>query len=200
MTDSIIENIRQVLSQNSTKALSDNGLTPAGVMLLLCLKDDDYFVILNKRSDYVEYHKREISFPGGVQDPEDRDILATALRETHEEMGILPSDIDVLGRLDEVATNSRFGVTSFVGTIPFPYEFKINAAEIAEVVEAPLSSLMDSCNLREESWVDDYGYISKIYSYAQGGHLIYGATAQILDQFMIILSKATGQEVPWTST
>ena len=97
MEESATELIRRILSENPKKAVFDSSLTPAGVTLLLYPKDGEYCILLNKRSDTVDDHKGEISFPGGRKDPEDKTLLDTALRETHEEMGISPNDIDVLG-------------------------------------------------------------------------------------------------------
>ncbi len=113
--------IREVLSHRVKRPLGDPTLTPAAVMLLLYSKDGDYCVLLNKRSEEVEYHKGEISSPGGAQDPDDSDFLETALRETEEEMGIDRADVTILGELDEVATRSRFHVKVFVGSIGYHF-------------------------------------------------------------------------------
>ena len=91
------------------------GLMPSAVMVLLYPKDGEYCILLNKRSEQVEHHKGEISFPGGARDSDDRDSLETALRETEEEMGIKRGDITVLGEMDEVATRSQFRVQVFAG-------------------------------------------------------------------------------------
>ena len=100
--------IKRALADRPTERVAGDDLTPAAVMVLLYPKDGDYCVLLNKRSQDVEHHKGEISFPGGATDPEDRDSLDTALRETEEEMGIHRDDISVLGEMDEVATRSPF--------------------------------------------------------------------------------------------
>ena len=165
---------------------------PAAVFILLYPKDGEYCILLNKRSQQVEHHKGEISFPGGARDPEDSDFLATALREVHEEMGIRPEDVTVLGQLDDVETRSRFGVRVFVGTIPYPYPFRPSAREIAEVLEVPLGALWDIANLREEArWVE--GETRKAYSYVYGAHLIFGATAQMVTQFLDALPESFGR-------
>ena len=178
-----MEAVRSVLSARRRKPVDDPTLNPAGVLLLLYPKDGEYCILLNKRTEIVEHHKGEISFPGGGKDKEDADFVATALRETHEEMGIKREDVAILGELDDVATRSHFGVRVFVGTIPYPYPFKPSEVEIAEVLEVPLASLLDLRNRREEvRWLN--GTASKAYSYTYGDHLIFGATAQILTQFL----------------
>ena len=89
MAPSPLDVIEKALANRVKKTLADASLTPAAVMLLLYPRNGQYCVLLNKRSEKVEYHKGEISFPGGSRDPEDTDSLDTALRETEEEMGIV---------------------------------------------------------------------------------------------------------------
>jgi len=162
-------------------------------MLLLYPQAGDHYVLLNKRSQEVEHHKGGISFPGGAADPEDRDALDKALRETEEEMGILREDITVLGEMDEVATRSRFRVSVFAGTIRHPYAFSPSAGEIAEIVEFPVSALLDSSSVRVEThWQADGP--ATVHSYAHGRHLVFGATARILQQFLQLLEDGLESE------
>ena len=189
--------IRKVLSHRVRLRVQESGdepsLTPAAVLVLIYPKNGEYCVLLNKRSEQVEYHKGEISFPGGAWDPEDKDFLATALRETEEEMGIQRADVTVLGELDEVATRSQFLMKVFVGAIPYPYHFKPSAVEIAEVLEVPISSLRDPANLRVETrWEEGVPVTS--YSYAYKDHLVFGATAKILQQFLELLEDGMEKE------
>ena len=178
--------VNQVLAHRVKKTVGDPSLTPAAVLLLLYPKGGEYCILLNKRSDQVEYHKGEISFPGGARDPEDRDSLETALRETEEEMGIQRDDVTILGELDEVATRSRFRIQVYVGTIRYPYPFRPSAIEIAEVLEVPITALKEPSNLRVETRWEE-GEPVTAYSYAYNGHLIFGATARILEQFLGLL-------------
>ena len=153
----------------------------------------EFCLLLNKRSQEVEHHKGEISFPGGAADPQDHSPLDTALRETQEEMGIPPNAITVLGEMDEVATRSRFRVNVFAGTLSQPYDFRPSADEIAEIVEFPIAALRDPANLRIEThWQN--GHPNTIQSYACGQHLIFGATARILQQFLQLLADGLESE------
>ena len=185
--------ILKVLSPRVNQKVAESSLTPAAVMLLLYQKDGDYCVLLNKRSEQVEHHKGEISFPGGAQDPEDQNYLDTALRETEEEMGIHRGDVTVLGELDEVETRSNFRIKVFVGAIPSSYCFKPSAEEIAEVLEVPIASLRDTANLRVETrWEEDAPLTSHSYAYKE--HLVFGATAKILRQFLELLEDGLAEE------
>ena len=194
MAPSPLDAIEKALASRVVGTLADASLTPAAVMLLLYPRNGEYCVLLNKRSEEVEYHKGEISFPGGARDPEDDDSLDTALRETEEEMGISRTDVRVLGRLDDIATNSGFGVNVYVGTIPYPYPFKPSALEIAEVLEVPINVLQDSTSIRVDTfWGADQTQTS--YSYAYDGHLIFGATARILRQFLAFAPDFSRYEI-----
>jgi len=180
--------LRSNLDRHDVRQIDPDGLMPAAVMILLYDKDGEYCVLLNKRSQLVEHHKGEMSFPGGAKDPTDMDFLDTALRETEEEMGISRSDITVLGQLDDIITRSDIIVKVYVGTIPYPYEFRPSEIEIAEVVETPIKHLLDSKSLRYESrWVD--GEATTSVSYAYQDYLVFGATAKILQQLLNIIDE-----------
>ncbi|MCH8279171.1 MAG: CoA pyrophosphatase [Chloroflexi bacterium] len=185
--------LNRVLAHRTKKTVGDSSLTPASVLLLLYPKDGEYCILLNKRSEHVEHHKGEISLPGGARDPEDRDSLETALRETEEEMGIQRGDVTVLGQLDEVVTRSRFLVQVFAGTIEYPYQFKPSAIEIAEVLEVPISALRDPANVRVETHLENGTSVTS-YAYAYNQHLIYGATAKILQQLLELLEEGQAKE------
>jgi 8-oxo-dGTP pyrophosphatase MutT (NUDIX family) len=195
-TATTLEAVREVLSRHSRKTLTDSSLTPAGVTVLVYPKDGEYCVLLNKRSDSVENHKGEISFPGGRKEDADRDLLETALRETHEEMGVRPQDVDVLGQLDDVATNSNYVISAFVGAIPSAYPFRPNADEVAEVIEVPLGALAQAQNVRDEVRLVN-GELVNRPSYVYEGHMVYGATAMLLTGFLGLTDGALGGEDPW---
>ena len=142
-----IDSIRSALSKTSSPhSVNSDGLIEAAVAILVYPKPDSLTIILNKRTDRVEHHKGEISFPGGGRAPEDDSILDTALRETREEMGIAPEDIEIIAQLDQVSTRSGFSITPFVGIIPPDYDFEVSNIEIAEVLEVPIESLLDTEN------------------------------------------------------
>ena len=187
------EIIRQALAQRVVERVDGTGMIPAAVMILLYRKEEEYCILLNKRSEEVEHHKGEMSFPGGARDPEDLDLLETALRETEEEMGIKREDITVLGEMDEIVTRSNFQVSVFTGTIEYPYKFTPSAIEIAEVVEFPVAALINPANRRVETrWIDGMPLTS--YSYVHEEHVVFGATARILQSCIEILDDRLESE------
>ena len=182
-----LEGIKRRLEEVNFGEADGSDLIPAGVLLLIYLKDGELCVLLNKRTNRVEHHKGEISFPGGGRDPEDQTLMDTALREAYEEMGIEKDDVEVICQLDRVSTRSGFAITPFVGTIPSSYPFKSSASEVAEVIEVPLASLMAPDNRIVDGRV---GVVEDgpNYSYTYGEHVIWGATARILTQLFGLIS------------
>jgi 8-oxo-dGTP pyrophosphatase MutT (NUDIX family) len=190
------ETIRQALQQLSLQPLSEPGLTPAAVLVPLFSKDGQWQVLFIRRSENLPTHAGQIAFPGGMRDPEDPDLLATALRESREEMGIAPEQVTVLGRLDDVPTVTGYCISSFVGVIPYPYPFRPNRAEIAEVIELPLACLLDPAGFRRDSSWQWRGQPHQVYFFQCGERLVWGATAKIVKQF---LEVAAGWEEPSAS-
>lgn len=181
----MIEHIRQQLAACTPARIDDDTLPRAAVLLPLYDQRGDIHVLFTRRSELVEHHKGQISFPGGGADPADRDLAHTALRETWEEIGVAMEDVQVLGELDEMITVSNFLVRPFVGRmlVPGPYPFAHSEIEVAEILEVPLAHLRDAANVFTEQRVYQGREITA-YSYRFGDHLIWGATARILKQFL----------------
>jgi 8-oxo-dGTP pyrophosphatase MutT (NUDIX family) len=165
------------------------GLIPAAVMLLLYERDGEEHLLFQVRSMLVEHHKGEISLPGGARDPEDESLLATALRETHEEIGVSPEHIEVFGRIDDFTTRTNFVMAPYVGaiTVPGAYAFRPATLEVDQLLEVPLSHLLAPQNAEET--VDPPGRLGRSYRY--GDHLIFGATARVLDLFLTMVTQAS---------
>ncbi|MBI4289265.1 MAG: CoA pyrophosphatase [Chloroflexi bacterium] len=156
---------------------------PAGVLIPMYQKDGEYFIIFTLRTQMVEHHKGQISFPGGAYHPGDENLLDTALRESFEEIGLFPSDVEVVGELDDLITGTNFRVAPFVGFIPYPYTFHPSKEEVAEIIHAPLSLLLDERYCRREARPG--GGIG--YFYDCRGYVIWGVTARILKPFLDII-------------
>jgi len=186
----LAKKISRILAQREkqTIVLSNAPLAPAAVLLPIYEKEGEYYILLTKRTQKVEHHKGQISFPGGARREQDCNLIDTALRETFEEIGVRPEDVEILGELDSMGTlTSNFLITPFVGIIPHPYKFIINRDEIEELVELPLSALADEKNYREEVYViDGAPNMGSVFEY--NGRVIWGATARILKQFLDIFS------------
>jgi len=164
------------------QTISRQGLRPAAVLVPLYIKDGEEWTLLTRRTDHLNHHRGEISFPGGAMNATDENLTATALRESEEEMGIRPRDVTVLGRLDDFYSVHGYHVVPFVGRVPHPYRYKVNSDEIAEVIELPLSQLRDPAVYHEEDWTFQ-GRVHPVSFYTAGRHVVWGLTAAILKQF-----------------
>ena len=183
MVSDFIAETKQVLDSRPAVTEDSHTLVPAAVLLALYESDGDLCVVLQKRSQQVEHHKGEISFPGGMVDPGDKTYLDTALREAHEEMGIRPQDVRVLGRLDDMPTISDFMISTYVGAIPSPYLFTPSSIEVAKVLMPSIAHLRSAGSVREEARLHGEDVVA-MPCYAFDGHVIFGATAKILGQFI----------------
>ena len=177
------DKIRRALSQRTKKTIVDDNFKPSGVLLPLFYKNDKCHILFTKRTEDVQHHKGQISFPGGAYDEGDETLMATALRECYEEVGIKSEDVEILGELDDVVTTTRFVISPFVGFIPYPYKFNMNANETDELIEVPIQALLDEKIYREELMIRE-GKPWPVYFYHYNSHIIWGATAGILKQFL----------------
>jgi 8-oxo-dGTP pyrophosphatase MutT (NUDIX family) len=185
--EDLIELARQRLRERVARTLPLGTWKAAAVLLLLYGPAGDERIILTVRSNDVEYHKGQISLPGGSVDADDRDLAATALRETEEEVGIARAEIEVLGRLDDRITVSDFRVSPIVGTIPQArMRFNPSPLEVAEVLEVPLRHLLDRANRCDELHVRN-GRTEVRPGFNFGAHRIWGATARIVADLVDLL-------------
>jgi 8-oxo-dGTP pyrophosphatase MutT (NUDIX family) len=184
-----IDQIRSILSSRQRRVIEHPPFSHAAVLVPLFKKGEDCHLLFTKRSDQVKYHKGEISFPGGVVDEEDLELVNTALREAHEEIGLRESDVQIIGILDDIVTVTEFIVTPIIGLFPYPYPFKISEREISELIEVPLSFLLDGKDFSERESFRS-GQKEIIYSYQYGKHTIWGATARILKQFLDLIASS----------
>ncbi len=163
----------------------EEGNRRAAVLVPLFVRDGGLWTVFTLRTESVEHHRGQISFPGGAEEPEDATLFHTALRETEEELGIRPRDAVPLGRLSAIVTVTNFYVEPFVAAIPQPYAFEPQETEIAEVVEVPLAALLAPGVFEERTFS---GRDEPILYYHYGGHVIWGATARILRELLDALA------------
>lgn len=162
----------------------------AAVLIPLVMHDRPT-LLLTRRTAHLSTHSGQIALPGGKQDDSDADAIAAALRETHEEIGLPPERIEVLGALPVYVTGTAFIVTPVVGLVLPGFGLRPNPHEVDEVFEVPLDFLMDPANHRRHA-VEWDGVMREWYSmpYQDGGreHFIWGATAGMLRNFYRLLT------------
>jgi 8-oxo-dGTP pyrophosphatase MutT (NUDIX family) len=155
----------------------------AGVLILLYPQNGQLHFPLTRRPDSVEFHKGQISLPGGSREKTES-LRQAALREAQEEIGVKPSAVEVLGQLTSLyVPPSNFCVQPFVGYTPRRPDFQIEEKEVAELIEAPLDMLLDPTSMHEEDW-NIRGGTWRIPLYQFGPHKVWGATAMILAEFV----------------
>lgn len=184
LTSWIIET-RARLETPQPRRLPASDLRQAAVLVPIYVDAGQLWTLLTKRTDHLPTHKGQIAFPGGSLE-EGEDAWAGALRETHEEIGVVEAKILRLGYLDEAETPAGFRVMPCVGAVPYPLETVLDEGEIEEVFAVPLQ-ILASPDLVEDRAVkiDDQERILRIYHV--GRHQIWGLTARILQNLLVRL-------------
>lgn len=154
-------------------------IRPAAVLIGVIPRKSGPTALLTLRPDTMATHAGQVAFPGGKIDPVDVDEVAAALREAEEEVGVRPSDVDVLGRGAPYVTGTRFRITPVVGLLPSDFEPTPDPTEVADVFETPLDFLMNIANHQVGSAVYR-GKERKFYEMPHGGFRIWGVTAGII--------------------
>ena len=176
------QHIEEILRHRKKEKISSANLRSSAVLMPLFYDQGQYYILLTERSDQVNFHKGQVCFPGGTQQPSDSSLRQTALRETEEEIGLKTEDIEILGELDDsVALSSNCVISPFVAFIPYPYTLRIDGREVKGTFSVPLSFFMDEANFK-----DDH------YAYEYAGHIIWGATARIVRHFIGLLRSESG--------
>lgn len=180
---SSLQQVAKLLARYPARRMERGELRPAAVLVPLFLRNDEPWILLTRRTEHLKKHSGEISFPGGGSEPQDDSFWQTALRETEEEVGILCSDVEQLGRLDDFFSVHGYRVKVCVGSYLDPYPYRADANEIAEIIELPLARLNDPRIYHQEDW-QHMGRILPVDFYQLDGHNIWGMTAAILKQLL----------------
>ncbi|MGE5601425.1 MAG: NUDIX hydrolase [Nitrososphaerales archaeon] len=163
----------------------------AAVLVLFYPCSDDLCLVLTRRTDRLESHRGQISFPGGSVDPGE-DIVTAAKREAMEELGVAPAAVEVLGQLSPLyIPPSGFCIFPVVAWTPVTPAFTPSEAEVAEVLEVPVRHLLLPASRCEETW-DLRGTRVRVPFYAVGEHKVWGATAMVLCELLALLADEEG--------
>ena len=157
----------------------DRKLRPAGVLVPLEVRQGALHVILTKRASHLKHHPGQIAFPGGKQDEGDADVVAAALREAHEEIGLPVDNVDVLGLLPTHETVTNFIVTPVIGLVRNDFSIVPEMGEVDEVFSVPLAHISDPArfSIQSRRWM---GHRRFYFTVPFGPYYIWGATARIL--------------------
>ncbi len=171
----------------------------SAVLLLLNPFSKELSLIFTKRSSMLKVHRGQVSFPGGQRDKKDKNLLNTALREAYEEIGINKEDIEILGNLSELfIPPSNFDVHCVVGILQKKPQYKINPNEVEEVVEVPLSMLLDQKNIKRKTFTSSSSDKHRPAPYFDVmGLEIWGATAMIVSELLELI-RALKSKVPYS--
>jgi 8-oxo-dGTP pyrophosphatase MutT (NUDIX family) len=170
--------------------LLDGPPRPAAVLLPLVCEDEEWQILFIRRTEVAgDYHSGQVALPGGAREPEDRDNIAAALRETNEELGIPAEEIKILGTLNDFVTISNYQVTPVVAEVVWPQELVLAESEVARAFTIPLSWLLDPANheVRHRQLPNGLGSATVIYFERYDGELLWGATARIIMEFFEVL-------------
>jgi 8-oxo-dGTP pyrophosphatase MutT (NUDIX family) len=197
-TELTTETIRAALDSQPEQApythfpaeLLDGPPRPAAVLLPLVRMGNVWQILFIRRTEVAgDYHSGQVALPGGAREPDDRDNIAAALRETNEELGISAEDIEILGTLNDFVTISNYQVTPVVAQVAWPQKLILAQAEVARAFTIPLTWLLDPTNheVRHRQLPNGLGSATVIYFERYDGELLWGATARIIMEFFEVL-------------
>jgi len=193
---STIKNVESPLSLRGDDGLNknlpaDTPPTPAAVLIPILLRDTGLTILFTLRTPHLAAHAGQISFPGGRVDAVDRDSIATALREAHEEISLAADAVEVIGRLDRYITRTGYAIDPIVGFVDSNFAAEPDPFEVAEVFEVPLEFLLAPSNRRTELRTVEDG-LRQFSVFTYGKYRIWGATAGMLVNFIEVLRSNKG--------
>lgn len=183
LADSIREELRgALLPPEQAAAIELHSAIEAAVLVPLHIRRGLIHAVFTERHHELPRHAGEISFPGGRREPEDPDLIATALREAHEEVGIPPDSVEVIGALEPAPTVvSGYAIYPFVGLVPSNFRWTPSAREVAAIIDLPLPAVAAGYGRRR---LLRRGVTIHTDTYVADGHMIWGATARIVSDLL----------------
>ena len=179
------EHICRCLAELELRQWMDGFVRQAAVLMPIFEQNGSWHLLLTRRTDEVETHKGQISFPGGMREPGET-LEQTALRETFEEVGIPADRIEILGQFHDYISITNVCVTPFAARLHAPFPIKPQVHEVAEVLQVPLQTFFNPDFMRvEKGWFQ--GKTVNEYYYAYGAHTIWGLTARIIHDFLEVV-------------
>ena len=169
-------------------AINPATATPAAVLVPVVPRESSLSVLLTKRTDHLHHHPGQISFPGGRVEEADDSAVTTALRETEEEIGLERRHVELLGALPDYFTGTGFRVTPVVGLVHPPFRLHLDAFEVAESFEVPLSHFLDPANHQRHSMIYQ-GRLRHFHAMPYHHYYIWGATAGIIMSLYKVLRE-----------
>ena len=180
------DHIRDCLAALEPRMFTDGFIREAAVLMPIFEWRGEYHFLLTRRTEEVQTHKGQISFPGGMRE-ENEELVQTAIRETYEEVGIEADRIEIFGRFHDFISINGYRVTPFAAFIKEPFVTAPQPSEVAEILYAPFSVFLDPDKLRIEKTVF-MGKTVNVYFFSYGTHLIWGLTARIIKEFIETLN------------
>jgi 8-oxo-dGTP pyrophosphatase MutT (NUDIX family) len=165
--------------------------TEAAVLLPLVRQSDGWHLLYIRRATHEhDYHSGQVAFAGGKREPEDADLNQTAVREAHEEIGLQPVDVSILGHLGPHYSISRFQITPVVAHVPWPYRLQLDSVEVARAFTIPLNWLANPNNHSIESYrTSSFGTIPVVEFRPFDGERLWGATARMTLSLLSLLHE-----------
>jgi 8-oxo-dGTP pyrophosphatase MutT (NUDIX family) len=176
------DRIRSMLAELPHRREEEGFTWEAAVLMPIFEIGGEPHFLLTRRTDEVQTHKGQISFPGGMREG-DEELQETALRETFEEVGIEPEKIEVLGSFHDFVSITGYRVTPFAGYLEGPFTPIPQASEVAEVLTVPFEIFTDPVRLRVEQMFR-FGKTMDVYYYSYLNHQIWGLTARMIKEFL----------------
>ena len=196
ITDAYIASCLQQYGSQSAAVTTGNNGKKAAVLVPFFQRGEEWHILYTRRSEAVNDHKGQVSFPGGAIESGDKNPSAAAMREAYEEIGLEPKAIQILGAMEEFQTVTNFIVQPIVARIEEPHGYRINPGEVARVFSIPLQWLCDPENFYTREWLNPAGNFRPVFYFKPyDGETLWGISAIITVQLMNILGL-THKEIP----